>query len=450
MTRRITTLLLLVLLLPACATWHQRTSAYHDALLDGDFDAAARTLKKGGKKNRILYYLNKGYLEFARGDAEESNKAFESADELAEIQRRRLLDGAAALVSNPEARPYLPEDFELVMINFYKALNYLRAGDMEGALVEARAMDIKLNRLDDKYPDNSSRYQRDAFAHLLMGLLYDAAGDDNNAFIAYRNALEIYRSDYTPAFGIAPPGQLQRDLLRSALRVGFTSEAREYERDFGITPPPLEGGDEIVFFWLNGLGPVKERGDIHLVTLHHGGALFFRDEETGFTIPFVAAGAAASLTDLSTLSFAYPRYRERPPAWERARLLVDGQVYPLEIVENINDIAFKTLRDRAARELAGSLSRLAVKKSAELLARRQNAWLGLLVSLFNSATESADTRNWQTLPHSISYARVPLPPGAREITLQCISRTGLLATFPLTLPAPVTRTTRFTLFHTPR
>ena len=38
------------------------------------------------------------------------------------------------------------------------------------------------------------------FAHLLMGSIYETTGDLNNAFIAYRNAYEVYKRDYVPFF----------------------------------------------------------------------------------------------------------------------------------------------------------------------------------------------------------------------------------------------------------
>ena len=84
---------------------------------------------------------------------------------------------------------------------------------MEDALVEVRKINIRLQQLNDKYPDHKNRYQRDAFAQLLMGLIYDAAGDYNNAFIAYRNAYNTYQTDYLKNFGLAAPEQLKKDLL---------------------------------------------------------------------------------------------------------------------------------------------------------------------------------------------------------------------------------------------
>lgn len=44
--------------------------------------------------------------------------------------------------------------------------------------------------------------------------------------------------------------------------------------------------------------------------------------------------------------------------------------------------------------------------------------------MINVMTEQADTRNWQTLPHSIYYARVPLPAGTSTVTVQTTDYLG--------------------------
>ncbi|MEQ8576280.1 MAG: hypothetical protein RIB63_19595, partial [Fulvivirga sp.] len=43
--------------------------------------------------------------------------------------------------------------------------------------------------------------------------------------------------------------------------------------------------------------------------------------------------------------------------------------------------------------------------------------MGALLSIVNAFTEKADTRNWQTLPHDISYGRVPLDEGTNKFKL---------------------------------
>ncbi|HOO10446.1 MAG TPA: hypothetical protein PKW06_10955, partial [Cyclobacteriaceae bacterium] len=56
-------------------------------------------------------------------------------------------------------------------------------------------------------------------------------------------------------------------------------------------------------------------------------------------------------------------------------------------------------------------------KVAEYEMRKENKALGSLFGIINAVTEKADTRNWQTLPHSIYYARVPLHLGTNDVAL---------------------------------
>lgn len=214
----------------SCATWYERTSEFQQTIETGNFEKADKLLRKDKRmakgKNKILFYLNLGYVEFMAGHPKESNQAFETAEQLIDEQVRNPALQAAVLLSNPEILPYKPEDFEVIMVNFYKSMNYLQMGDMEGAMVEVRKINIKLQQLNDKYPDHKNRYQRDAFAHLLMGLIYDASGNYNDAFIAYRNAFETYQTDYQKNFGLGAPDQLKQDLMRTAYLCGFTSELK--------------------------------------------------------------------------------------------------------------------------------------------------------------------------------------------------------------------------------
>src|SRR5690606_8640301 len=122
-------------------------------------------------------------------------------------------------------------------------------------------------------------------------------------------------------------------------------------------------------------------------------------------------------SDLSVVRVAIPRYISRYPLFNKAKLVSNGQEFPLEKAEDINQIAISTLEDRMARELAVSIGRLAVKQAAAAAARSQNEDIGSLVSLAGALSEKADTRNWQTLPFEISYQRLPLDTGKNDIRL---------------------------------
>ncbi|MGZ8516655.1 MAG: hypothetical protein ACXWWD_04865, partial [Chitinophagaceae bacterium] len=141
-----------------------------------------------------------------------------------------------------------------------------------------------------------------------------------------------------------------------------------------------------------------------------------------------------------------PKYEAQPLAYSRASLQVNDQSYSFEAVENVNTLAFTTLNERMLKELSSTLTRLAVKKLAEAAVRpkeekedknkteeqkkkdkkekAQREALALGLQLFNFASEKADTRNWQSLPHTIFYTRIPLQKGENRISLQLSGATA--------------------------
>jgi hypothetical protein len=64
---------------------------------------------------------------------------------------------------------------------------------------------------------------------------------------------------------------------------------------------------------------------------------------------------------------------------------------------------------------------LAIKKVEEAQIRKQNEGLATAVTLFNAFSEQADTRNWQSLPHSIYYTRVPITDTLKSVKMTVLS-----------------------------
>ncbi len=423
---------LLPVLMTGCATYYQKTIRYQEYVQEAQFDKAREWLDKDKKgkrpRNLLLHELNLGWVNWITGVSDSSNQAFNRADLMIEDQQRNYGLEALALVSNPGVRPYQPEDFEKVMVNYYKAVNYIRLGRYEEALVECRRINLRLNDLNDKYKDKKNRYSSDAFAHLLMGLVYEYTGDHNNAFIAYRNALEAYEKVYEGNFGLGAPLQLKKDLLRAAFRCGFTDEVRFYEEKFGFrTESGTTADRELIFLWHNGFGPVKAEWSLNFSSLQKGEGVFtLADEEAGISIPYQTASLSerevAALSDVHFLRIAFPKYVDRIPLFTDATLMAGASAYPLEMAQNIREIAFKTLQDRMLREMGTALLRLAVKQSIESTLKNSKKedmqGLGAAVSIVNALTEKADTRNWQTLPYAIFYARIPLDRTADTVRLK--------------------------------
>jgi hypothetical protein len=421
-----------LLILAGCATYYQQTQQLQQHIARGNFQEADQLLNQDTRsrngKNKLLYYLNHGYVAWMLDKYEESNRHFSTADRIIEDYIKNYGLEALALLTNPNVKPYKPEDFEAVMLHYYTALNYIHLNDYEDALVECRRINIRLNNLNDRYADHKNRYQRDAFAHNLMGMIYEASGDYNNAFIAYRNALKVYQNDYKEYFSMQVPEQLKRDVLRTAYLTGFNDEVRYYEQLFNrdYEYEPREHG-EVIFFWLNGFGPVKDEWNIRFTKIPspRQGYVIMRSEQLDLSFPlYIGDKSQEEKNAFSQLRFfkvAFPRYMERKPVYKRASLQVNNQRYNMEMVQNVNEIAFKTLHDRMLREMGNALLRIATKKALEVAADQENENLGTLINIVNTLTEQADTRNWQTLPHSIHYTRIPLEEGQNTLRFRTYS-----------------------------
>ena len=426
---RVLFLLLASFLLSSCATYYQQNEAFNKSFESGDMKMANKHLDANKKlqanRNRVLYLVNKGTLAWMQQDYTLANTYFNEADLFIEDQRKNWGSEALAVVSNPSVKPYNPEDFENVLINYYKAIGYLQLGKNQEALVECRRVNEKLFALNDKYPRNhKNRYSDDAFAHNLMGMIYDASKDYNNAFIAYRNAHNIYKSNYSENFGTVSPEQLKKDILRTAKRIGFEQEYNFYSKEFGMTfESNSKDEGEIIFIWMNGLGPVKDEWSINFAASRGAGGIFtLANNEEGVSFPFNTNNFSnhenAAFNNLDFVRIAFPKYRERVPLFNQALIEIDGLgQYRLEKAEDVNAIAFKCLKDRMIRELSNSILRLATKKALEEYTRSKDKTLGTLLSIANALTEKADTRNWQTLPHGIYYTRIKLQPGNHKLLL---------------------------------
>ena len=130
-----------------------------------------------------------------QGNFEESNTFFEKAYIFTEDYRKKTLQQAAALITNPKMITYGGEDHELLLINYYKALNYLQLDQFQSALVECKRINIRLNQLSDKYRGDK-KFQEDAFVHILMGVIYEANQDFNNAKKNLKIVFKKYRDIY--------------------------------------------------------------------------------------------------------------------------------------------------------------------------------------------------------------------------------------------------------------
>jgi hypothetical protein len=431
--RQVTCGLGVTLLLQACATYYQSNQTFNQQFETGDLEKALATLREQSHeargKREFLYFVNKGLVLSLLGRYEESNEFLERAYLFGEDYRKNYLNEAASYLTNPMITQYRGEDHEHLFVLYYKALNFAKMGKTDEALVECRRLNIRAQQLADRYTSDR-KFQRDAFVHTLMGILYETDRDYNNAFIAYRQAVEIYEQDYEALFQQSMPEQLKLDVLRTATLSGFDDEVQFFKEKFNLPDyayvPPAHG--ELIFFWHNGLAPIKAEWGVTFMITRRDNMAYISNAELGLTFPFSLDGySEEDRRGLSSLEFfrvAFPRYVERPTFFNRATLKHGDREHQLQLLENVNKIAFKGLEQRMGLEFSKALIRVAVKKAAEYQVRKEDKMLGSILNAINTATERADTRNWQTLPHSIYFTRIPLNEGQNHVSLALAGMQG--------------------------
>lgn len=392
-----------------------------DAFYKGEFDDAAKKIDhsplKKQKRNRLLYLLNQGTLHFYANNPAESNRFFNDADLFLEDLDKERLKNATGYLLNPNIKTYHGESFEKVLIHYYKILNFLQLGQPEAALVECKRMQLRLqNNID--YFKQKCKYKDDAFVHLLTGMVYEMQADYNNAYIAYKNAVEIYQNQYNTNYGTLVPNQLKSDLIKMALLNGFTEEANKFMVDFNLTESQVLADTANVFlFWNNGLCPIKDEDQIMFTANAQTDFVYFKNKDLDIVIPYQLNHNDSNLRKLTFVRVVFPKYVSRVPVVTSGKITSDS--FPIhqtfEEIQPVDHIAYTSLSDRMFKEISEAVIRAAFKQTAALSAGSKDDGLATALSLLAAVTEQADTRNWQTLPFNINYCKVALPAGNHRL-----------------------------------
>lgn len=446
---------LVALIFQSCQTYYHANKEFNSAFERGDFEKCEQWLlaNKPGKnsKNRFLYETNLGLIRFLRNEPIPSNQSFEEAFILVEDFQKKAGENVAALLTNPKRITYQGERFEQLMVNYFKAINQLKLNQPELALIECRRLVRKMNVLEDK--GKNDKYNTDGFILWMMGSVFESAGEANDAYIYYKKAHEAYLGNYGTVAHISEPQQLKYDLIRMAYKNGFFAEGQMFEAKLGVkNQKPESGQGSVVLVWHKGLGPVKSEDRITFTLVKGvGGQFTFTNEEFGYSIPYFLPVSEPSnrLDDLKIITMALPKYQNRGAYYTQLRANVGSVSHSFQPATKLNEVARADLKDRMGRELLSAIGRVAIKQAIQYAAtkgtqaalndgkgskdekrkKEQKADLvGGLVNLgmtiANTATEVADTRNWQTLPESIEILRLNLPAGKQIISLEGRSKDG--------------------------
>jgi hypothetical protein len=419
---------LAALVLLSCAIYLKQVKEARANLAQGRYEEALQSLEKNQKKGSLLYLMEKGLVLHYAGRYEESNQLLEEAELLMDdLYTKSLSAELASLLTSDRVLAYTGEDFEGVMLNYYKALNYLFLGEEQEAVVECRRVGEKLQLyLDSRGGDH--HYKSDAFMEALTGLIYEGAGEVNDAFISYRKAEEAFER-YEELYGVPAPRWLGESLVRTAARLRFQEELASYRDRYGDPVAGTSSMDgRVVLLFESGFIPYKEEVTIQL-------PIFDDDDASNVAVlaPVLAGRHGVVVVSGRKVDYwlkvALPRYADVPPPVARAYLMCrdTGEPYRTRAtkVEDLEALARKTLDSEYHKVLLKSIARALTKylasKGIEKKAGETAGWIADLVGV---ATESADTRSWLTLPREIQMAVLDVPAGDYEAEVEVVAPHG--------------------------
>ena len=364
----------------------------------GDFGAAAHQIESSKKseysqRDRLLYHLDLAAVLHEAQSYEESDKRFSAAQErMDELFTQSASAHVGRLLVNDLTVPYQPAVYERMLTYYYRAMNFLSRGDIQGALVEANKAVFYLDHLSDK---NASHWQNDPFVQYFMSLVFESAGKLDDARIARSRASQA------------------------------NSQAVEALRAKQALP---EGWGEVVVVHANGIVPLKKSQTFQV----GWNQIWFWSNsvaEGDYRMsPEVQNAIYAGLLGES-ITLAYPVLEEQPFYITNSEVVTErGQIYPTQLLGNISNAIQTDLKEREAATLLRTAMRVAAKRIAAVQARHAvekssddkntGDLAELFVNILGAATEKADTRQWFTLPAQFRVTRFQVPAGAQDITLR--------------------------------
>ncbi|MDR1100497.1 MAG: hypothetical protein LBL28_08465 [Treponema sp.] len=384
--------------------------------------------------NQILLYLDKGVLEHYAEQYQASAADLQEAERLIEEAFTKSITAEiGSYFANDNTKEYAGEDFEDVYTNVFGALNYYNQGDVEGALVEIRKVNIKLQVLADKYiPKENSTIKPElvtAFVTQAVGVACMAAGlpgfivplpdailaPDPVAFqftdsaLAQYLAMIFYRGDNRPD---------DARISREAISAIYAASPNVYS---GSLPASIAeeaaipaGKARLNFIGFTGLSPVKEQ------KIEDMDLLFFP------TIGTTLRPLDNERLRLTVGNLAVPTLVERPSVVTGVTVDVNGEKVQLDLLEDISKVVEETFAVkypaiRAKAYIRALLKYITVEVAAQV-ATNQGLPDMMVVAAATAAkkgvdaSEQADIRAGRYLPGKAYVGGITLDPGSYDVT----------------------------------
>lgn len=354
-----------------CSMYQYKVTEARNKLKSGQVEDSIIILKKHSEEStddKLVYLMDYGTALQIAGKYKESNKAFLLAHDLAEIQDYHSISNiTASLLFSQSMVQYKGDHFEKVFINAMLALNFLMLGDHDAALVETRRLNEKLYKFK---VEGGKSYEENEFAYYLAGLIWESDRKYDDAYIDYKKAYQI-----NPDLPF-----IKSDLVRTSYFARRMKNHKKHLKDFNLkfNPKDFKNKSELIVIYQQGWGPIKK--------------------------PSPQAPRFPALFPVSSKTQA-------------AGVEVLGKSYKTKQIFNVTGEAIETLKEQYAALIAKRIAAEATKIAVSETIRKENEGLGQLAFVVMKLADTADLRQWSTLPNSFQIQRIWLEPGSHDVTL---------------------------------
>jgi len=360
-------------------------------------------------RDTVLYYLDRGMLSHYAGNYQDSSELLNNGERaIEEAFTKSIIRGAGSFMVNDNVLEYAGEDYEDIYINAFNALNYYHQGDIEGAMVEIRRMNIKLEHLETKYDVSRSELQKQALADGVSTADIppnpNAPSKFSDSALARYLGMLFYRQD-----GQDDNARIDRENLRLA----FANAPNVYRH-----PAPASISDELKIptgkarlnvIAFSGLSPVKRSNTIRI-----------------------------PLPDGHWAKISLPEMVSRPSIVDRIEVQFDdGRNFRLEALEDIDAIARDTFRNRQGLLYTKSIIRALIKAGTssglDAASDKAEGQLGLVLGILSlgsqayaEVSEQADLRISRYFPGKAWVGGITVDPGIYSFRVNFYGSSGNL------------------------
>ena len=363
--------------------------------------------RKTPARDDLLWALQAATAKRSSKDYQKSTEYFDKSEDMLNYydEQSDIGDIFGSTLVNENVIPYRGEEYDGIMVNTYKALNFIAAGDMDLARVEFnRALDrqrrarenfakeiTKLKAELDKKQGKAKYNVRDnvenpktqeLLAQKYPGLYeFEAYPDFVNPFTTYMAGV---------FFNLIGDHSKAVDLLKESY--GMVQDNPYIAEDLRVTENILDGQGSLEnTVWLifeNGLGPVKE--------------------EFRLDIPLFIVTQSVKYVGI-----ALPKLEYRNRAYQHLTIEAGDKNYTTSVVSEMD----RVVQTEFSKDFKGILTRAivsaAAKATAQYLLQQQGSTAASIMSIaaagYSFATNAADVRIWTSLPKEFQVARFPKP-----------------------------------------